>query len=135
MDSHKNGKSTHLPLVASLTTSCGLEWASGIGPLEWLGEYLVEVVDKRQQFRAEIVHRRETAATDDLAHYHPKHDLDLIEPRTVFGRVHDADAMAQFRQELLPTLHRLQHSPDSLLAQVVLDVAQSRHQLHQARRA
>src|SRR5229473_1955088 len=55
-----------LPLVASLTTSSGLEWAPGIGPLEWPGEHLVEVIDKRQQFRAEILHRRETATTDDL---------------------------------------------------------------------
>src|SRR5438876_12212730 len=118
MGSHEKSKSIDLPLVASLTTSSGLEWASGIGPLEWLGEHLVEVIDKRQQFRAQIVHRRETATTDDLAHNHPKHDLDLIEPRTVFGRVHEPDAMAQLRQELLPTLHRLQHPPHALLAQV-----------------
>src|SRR5260370_42100565 len=135
MDSHENSKSNHLLLVASLTTSSGLEWASGIGPLEWLGEHLVEVIDKGQQFRAEIVHRRETATTDDLSHNHPKHDFDLIEPRTVFGRVHEPDAIALLRQEFLPTLHRLQHAAHSLLAQVVLDVAQPRHQFHQGDRS
>ena len=119
MDNHEDSKSIQLPLVASLTTSSGLEWASGISPLEWLGEHLVEVIDKRQQFRAEILHRRETATTDDLSHNHPKHDFDLIEPRTVLGRVHEPDAIALLRQELLPALHRLQHASRSFLAQVV----------------
>src|SRR6202020_568140 len=75
------------------------------------------------------------ATTDDLAHNHPKHDLDLIEPRTVFWRVHEPDAMALLRQELLPALHRLQHPTDSLLARGVLDAAQPRHRLRQGVRA
>src|SRR5260370_12806759 len=116
MGSHENNKLTGLRQVAHLKVS-GLEGASGVRPLEWLGEHLVEVIDKRQQFRAEIVHRRETATTDGLAHDHPKHDLDLIEPRTVLGGVHEPEAMALLQQELLPTLHRLQHTALSLLAQ------------------
>src|SRR6266487_5056550 len=117
MGNHESSNWTSSPQVAHLNVS-GLEGASRVRPLEWLGEHLVEVVDKRQQFGAEIVHRRETATPDDLSHNHPKHDLDLIEPRTVFGREDEPDAMAQIRQELLPTLHRLQHPPDAFLAQV-----------------
>src|SRR5277367_3579401 len=108
MGSQESSNGPIRPRLPNLNLS-NLEGASRVGPLEWLGEDLVEVIDKRQQFPAEIVHRRETAATDDLAHNHPKHDLDLIEPRTVFGRVHETDAMALLGQELLPTLHRLQH--------------------------
>src|SRR6266568_245514 len=106
MGSHENRTWAGLPQAAPLNVS-GLEGASRVRPLEGLGEYLVEVIDKRQQLRAEVVHRRETPATDDLAHDHPKHDLDLVEPRAVFGRVHEADAMTLLRQERLPTLHRL----------------------------
>src|SRR3954451_1519996 len=101
MASHESSKWTGLPQVAHLNVS-GLEGASRVRPLEWLGEHLIEVLDKRQQLRAEVVHRRETATTDDLSHNHPKHDLDLVEPRAVFGRVHEPDAMAPVRQELLP---------------------------------
>jgi hypothetical protein len=86
MGGHGSSKWTSSPQVAHLNVS-GLEGASRVRPLEGLGEHLVEVLDERQQFRAEVVHRRETAPTDDLAHNHPEHDLDLIEPRAVFGRV------------------------------------------------
>src|SRR3954452_3273317 len=134
MGGHGSSKWTSSPQVAHLNAS-GLEGASRVRPLEWLGEHLVEVLDERQQFRAEIVHRRETAPTDDLAHNNPEHDLDLIEPRAVFGRVHEADAVAPVRQEILPTLHRLQHAALPLLAQAVLDAAPPRHQLHQGGRA
>src|SRR3954452_23266455 len=98
MSCHGSSKWTSSPQVAHLNVS-GLEGASRVRPLEGLGEHLVEILDKRQQFRAEIVHRRETATTDDLAHNHPKHDLDLIEPRTVLGGGHEADAMGQLREK------------------------------------
>src|SRR3954451_9458311 len=110
MGSHENSTRTDLPQVAHLNIS-GLEGASRVRPLEWLGEHLIEVIDKRQQFRAEVVHRRETAATDDLPHNNSKHYLYLVEPRAVFGPVHEPDAMALLRQELLPPPHRLQHPP------------------------
>src|SRR6266480_4380687 len=115
MGSHQSSKWTSWTQVAHLNIS-SLEGASRVRPFEWLGEHLVEVVDKRQQLHAEIVHRRETASSDDLPHDDRKRDLDLIEPGPVFGRVHEADAMALLRQELLPTLHRLQHPAHSLLA-------------------
>src|SRR5215471_8515368 len=130
MGSHGSSNWPWWPQVAHVNVS-SLEGASRVRPLEWLGENLVEVIEKRQQFRAEILNRRETAAADDLAHNHPKHDLDLIEPRTVLGRVHEPDAMALLHQELLPTLHRLQHAALPLLAQVVRDTTPPRHQRHQ----
>src|SRR4051812_40852842 len=102
MGSHERSKLPSWPQVAPLKVS-GLEGASRVRPLEWPGEHLVEVIDKRQQFRAQVLHRRETAATDDLAHNDPKHDLDLIEPRTVFGGVHEPDAMVLLQQERVPT--------------------------------
>src|SRR5215207_10222271 len=105
MGNHERRKSPSRAHVAH-TTASGPEGASRVRPPEGPGEHLVEVIDKRQQFRAEVVHRLETATADHLSHNHPKHDLDLVEPGAVLGGIHEAKAMAQLRQELLATLLR-----------------------------
>ena len=80
MGSQESRSLPGLASVARLTVWSGLQGASGVGPLERLGEYLIEVGDKRQQFVAEVGHGGEIAAADDLAHDHAEDDLDLIEP-------------------------------------------------------
>src|SRR5438876_12331158 len=93
-----------------------LERASGVSPLEGLGKHLVGVVDKGQEFSAEILDGGEVAATDDLAHDDAEDDLDLIEPGRVLGGIHEANAMLQVSEQLLPSLQRRQHPAFALLA-------------------
>ncbi len=51
------------------------QWSSGVGPFERLGR-LVEVVDKRQDTRAQILNRREVAAFEHPPHQNAEPHLD-----------------------------------------------------------
>ena len=52
-----------------------LEWSSCVGPIEGLGEDLIEVLDEGQQFGAEILLGSKVAPPDHLPHHDAKHDL------------------------------------------------------------
>lgn len=57
---------------------------AGVRPVEGMSEYQVEVGQERFQFRFQVFHRSEVAATDDLPHDDAEHDFDLIQPGTMF---------------------------------------------------
>ena len=75
---------------------------SGVGPSEWTGHRFVKVVQEALQFVFQIRHRREVAATHDLSHHNAEDHLDLVQPRTVLGKVHEPNPVAGIRQEFAP---------------------------------
>src|SRR6202158_1454542 len=75
---------------------------TGVRPIELLGEHPIEVVDEVQQLTPQVGYRSERPAPDHLPHDHSEDRLDLVEPRTMLGRVHDPNPMARVRQERLP---------------------------------
>ena len=70
---------------------------SGVGPSEWTGHRFVKVVQEALQFVFQIRHRREVAATHDLSHHNAEDHLDLVQPRTVLGKVHEPNPVAGIR--------------------------------------
>src|SRR5262245_34123831 len=58
-----------------------------ICPLEGLRHGGVKVVNKRQESCLEVVHRRKTGPLEQLARQDAKPQLNLIEPRGMFGGV------------------------------------------------
>jgi hypothetical protein len=57
---------------------------AGVGPVEGMGEYQVEVGQEGFQFCFQVFPRGEVAAADDLPHHDTEHDFDLIQPGTMF---------------------------------------------------
>src|SRR6202790_1134970 len=108
------------------------ERPSRVSPLERLGKHFVEIREECQQLAPQIFHRSKVTTPDHLAHHHSKDNFNLIQPRRVLGQVDKADTMAQFRQEILPTLLGFQYPTHTFLSQIVFDPTQLGYQLHQA---
>src|SRR5947209_12619270 len=72
-----------------------LEHLAGERPLERLGQYLVEVADEVQDLGSQVPLGRKTAPADNPPDQNAEPDLHLVQPRTVLGRVDQADAMTQ----------------------------------------
>src|SRR5271157_5400854 len=108
---------------------------AGVRPPEWFSKYTIEILDKLQQLLTQVVHRVERPTPDYLPHNHPKHHLDLVQPRTVLRCVNETNAVVRVRQELSAARLRLQHPAHTLLPQVRLDPASLGHQPNQALRA
>src|SRR5438128_10191786 len=100
------GKLSLASLACPSSRRCLHQWTTRVRPAERLGEYTIEVRDKVQQLRTQVFHRAERAPTDHLPHDHPEDRFDLIQPRAVLRRVHEADPVALVRQELLTARHR-----------------------------
>ena len=81
------------------------EWLSGHGPLEWLGKGAVEVGDEGLDTRLQLLLGTEAGPPQQLAHEDGEPDLDLVEPRGMFGRKMKADAVAGVAQERLAADH------------------------------
>src|SRR5205823_231257 len=69
------------------------------GPAEGLGHGLVEVSDELLDPGAQGVLTGEIAAAKELSHQDREPNLDLVEPRCVFGREVKGDAMLRVAQE------------------------------------
>lgn len=76
-----------------------LQRFASIGPIEGMGHRLVIVIQKLAKLVLEDFHRGEVSPSDDFPHDDPEHRFNLIQPRTVFGQVHEANAMRAIRQE------------------------------------
>ena len=110
-------------LLPHFTRWLGPQRTTGVRPLERFGEHPIEVSDEVQQFITQIFHRCERTTPDHLPHDHPEDRFDLVQPRTVLGRIHEPNPVALLRQERLPARHRFQHPTHSLLPQRLLDPA------------
>ena len=131
-------EASDIPIFALLPHFTPLAWPAAddrVRPLERFGEHPIEVNDEVQQFITQILHRCERTTPDHLPHDHPEDRFDLVQPRTVLGRIHEPNPVALLRQERLPARHRFQHPTHSLLPQRLLDPARLGHLPHQRLRA
>lgn len=85
-----------------------LQGFAGVGPVKGVGNRGIIVLDKLSDFRLQFGHRGEVAPTQAFAMQDTEEDFDLVEPRTVFGQIDEADAVARVREELTPAAHRFQ---------------------------
>ena len=85
-----------------------LEGLAGVGPVEGVGHGRVVVDDELSELGLEVGHRGEVVAAQALSSGDAEEDLDLVEPRAVFGQVNEADAVANVREELAPSRHRFE---------------------------
>ena len=74
-----------------------LNWFSGIGPCEWVSHGLVVVCHELSKLRFEVRNGGENSAADQFSVNDTKDDLNLIEPRTVLGKVDEANSMCGVR--------------------------------------
>ena len=71
-----------------------LEGFAGVGPVEGMGHGRVVVDDERSDLGLEFGHRGEVPAAQAFSLDDAEEDLDLVEPRAVFGQVDEADPVA-----------------------------------------
>lgn len=83
---------------------------SGVGPFEWMRQSSVEVREECEQFILKVGHGDEVPASHDLSHHNSEDHLDLVQPRTVLGKVYEPNAMAGIGQELATSGLGLEHS-------------------------
>ena len=74
-----------------------LSWFSGIGPCECVRHCLVVVCHELSELRFEVGDGREISPAHQFAVNDTKDDLNLIEPRTVLGKVDEANSMCGVR--------------------------------------
>src|SRR6266540_4089257 len=86
-----------------------LKRATCIGPAKGLG-HAIEVLDKSQDLRPQIILGCEVAALDHPTHQDAEPDFDLIEPRRMLGYIHELNTVRRVTQKGRPTGHRLQHA-------------------------
>src|SRR4051812_33135608 len=82
---------------------------------------LVEVRDETRQLVLQVGRRGEAATSNDFAHDHAKHALNLVQPRRVLGQVHEANAMVPVRQKRLLRRLRLQNARSAFFPQLLVD--------------
>ena len=117
---------------AELQSPATVHGLTGVGPVERVRHRVVVVLDELPQLRLKVTHRGEVAAADRFAIDHSEHRFNLVQPRTVFGRIDKADAMLLRRQELTTARLVLEHATLAVDSQVVChaaDVSDKRHQL------
>ena len=71
-----------------------MEGLAGVGPVEGVGHRDVVIRDELPEFGLQFKHRGEVAPSQVLAVEDAEADFDLVEPRTVFRQVDEADAVS-----------------------------------------
>ncbi len=89
-----------------------LEGFAGVGPVEGMGHGLVVVGDERSDLELEVRHRREVPAAQAFSMEDAEEDLDLVEPRAVFGQVDEADPVVDVREKLASRRHGFENAAD-----------------------
>ena len=82
-----SGSTSLIDGIACTTTS--------LGPVHWASDGLLQVRYESVEFLDQIVLGCELTVADDIAVDDAEDDVDLIEPRTVFGKVHQSNALSQ----------------------------------------
>ena len=76
-----------------------VEGLAGICPVKWMGHCDVVIVQEVAEFLLQIGHAGEVASPHDLSHDDPKHRLNLVQPRAVFGQIHEPNGMGWIAQK------------------------------------
>src|SRR5207245_7638990 len=113
-----------------IRASC-LKRPPGVRPTEGLAQDLVEVFDERERARSQVVDRSEAGSLEEAPRQDGEPDLNLVEPRAVTGCVDESDSMGEILQKRPTGLLRFEDAVFSFDAQVGLETAASRYQLHQ----
>src|SRR5947208_6928637 len=89
-----------------------LDRLSGVGPCEGMGHRGIVICHELSKLRFQVGHREKMSAPQKLSMNDPENDLNLIEPRTVFRKVHKSDSMLEVRQERLSRGHGFEDAAD-----------------------
>ena len=80
-----------------------LERFAGVGPVEGVRHCCVVVGDELSDLGLKSGHRSEVSASQTFSLEDAEKDLDLVEPRAVFGKKHEPNAVAWIRQKCTPS--------------------------------
>lgn len=75
---------------------CGL---SRVGPIERMGHRRIVVSDECFEFVFQVWYRYETSSSQNFSLNDAEDDFDLVQPRAMFGKIDEADAMAEVREK------------------------------------
>ena len=75
------------------------ERLAGVGPIKGVSQCQIEIVQTGTQLGFQVGDGGKVAAADHFTLHDPEHDFDLIQPGTVLGQEHEADAMGGVRQK------------------------------------
>lgn len=75
-----------------------MEGFAGVGPAEGMRYCIVLACDQITNFGLEFGHRSEAGPTQAFSVEDAAEDLELVEPRTVFGKVDEADPVVSIRE-------------------------------------
>ncbi len=95
---------------------------------------LVVVGNEGQDAGAQLEHRRTTESRKQATDEDREPDLNLVEPRTVFGSVDEANAMAGVGEKSSARAHVGEVATFAFATQVLLDATLHSHQTHQGLR-
>ena len=76
-----------------------LDGFAGICPGKWMGHRVIVVSEEAAEFLLQICYGSEVAPAHDLPHDDSKHSLNLVQPRTVLGQIHEPDVMGRITQK------------------------------------
>src|SRR2546430_8455430 len=79
-----------------------------VGPSEWFGEHVVEVLDKRRHASAQVLERGKARALEQSTRQDGEPDFYLVQPRAVTRRVDEANPMGRVLQKRATRLLRLE---------------------------
>lgn len=80
------------------------------GPLEWLRQSRVKIVNESKELPVQVIHGAEAATLEKASRQNAEPELDLIEPRAMFGGEDETNPMGYIGQESGSGLHRLKDS-------------------------
>ena len=94
-------------LVANARVHVGYigSYGAPIGPFERFSHGEIVVVNKSQDFGFQLLPGGERAALEQFADQNGKPNLNLVEPRSVFGGVMENDAVLRIGQKGRPSFH------------------------------
>lgn len=69
------------------------QWFACVGPVERMGHRKIVVIQESPKLVFQVSNGRKAASAHHFSHDDAKQGLDLVQPRTVLGQEHKADAV------------------------------------------